>query len=269
MSADVTSYEDKTLDKVRAGIREADPFLDEQLLTDMIAGIQNQGILFRERQPEADVVHAHGTHGWHLHTADEHRRHQRPIDDEQGPYPVMGGHPAQLTDGFHTMEELYDHRRALTAALFAERADISWRSKAHHPDDSPMFEGGYFVVGIDLPFGATITYHYKLSHWDDFAGVPELPHAPKWDGATPADTVTRLLDWARDEPVPAAMTAPAADLIGKMGLNRSGEITPLPGDLSCGYINGFMRELGDSARTQCCLPSGGHDVHVNIYGVEI
>lgn len=99
-----------------------------------------------------------------------------------------------ISDGYHTFGELYDHRRALTAAL--AQALPSWRSKAHHPDDSPMFEGGYFIVGIDLPGAGTITYHYKLSHWDDFAGVDELAHAPKWDGAAPADTVTRLLGWA-------------------------------------------------------------------------
>jgi hypothetical protein len=104
----------------------------------------------------------------------------------------------KISDGFHTMAELYDHRRALTAVLAAAAttADDSWRSKRHHPDDSPMFEGGYFIVGINLPTGP-ITYHYKMKHWDDFAAVPELPHAPKWDGATPGDSVTRLLDTAR------------------------------------------------------------------------
>lgn len=103
----------------------------------------------------------------------------------------------EVSDGYHTFGELYDHRRALTAVLAGAAADGgSWRSKAHHPDDSPMFEGGYFIVGINLPTG-TITYHYKLTHWDDFATVPELVHAPKWDGATPADTVTRCLELAR------------------------------------------------------------------------
>jgi hypothetical protein len=112
----------------------------------------------------------------------------------------------ELSDGYHTFGELYDHRRALTAALAACAALVpspgnpthkpaAWRSKAHHPDDSPMFEGGYFIVGIELDTG-TITYHYKLTHWDDFAAVPELEHANKWDGATPGDTVTRLLDLA-------------------------------------------------------------------------
>lgn len=107
----------------------------------------------------------------------------------------------EVSDGYHTFGELYDHRRALTAVLamaFAQAAgaDGAWRSKAHHPEDSPMFEGGYFIIGINLPTGV-ITYHYKLSHWDDFEAVPELEHAPKWDGAAPAATVDRLLELAR------------------------------------------------------------------------
>lgn len=101
------------------------------------------------------------------------------------------------SDGYHTFDELYDHRRALTAVLAsaAAVAGDSWRSKAHHPDDDPMFDG-YFIVGVVLPT-CTITYHYELTHWDDFAAVPELDHAPKWDGASPADSVTRMLDLAR------------------------------------------------------------------------
>lgn len=99
-----------------------------------------------------------------------------------------------ISDGHHTFGELYDHRRALTAALTTAYPDKSWRSRAHHPDDNPMFDGGYFVVGMNLPTGQ-ISYHYKLTHWDDFDGVPELPHAPKYDGHTPQDTVDRLLEW--------------------------------------------------------------------------
>jgi hypothetical protein len=104
----------------------------------------------------------------------------------------------EISDGYHTFGELYDHRRALTALLAAAAAteNDSWRSKAHHPDDDPMFEGGYFIVGIELPTG-TITYHYKLAHWDDFASVPELEHAPKWDGHTPADVVERMFATVR------------------------------------------------------------------------
>lgn len=101
----------------------------------------------------------------------------------------------EVSDGYHTMGELYDHRRALTRALALSLEDAAWRSKAHHPDDDPMFEG-YFIIGMDLPGVGTVTYHYKVKHWDEFEGVPVLAHAPKWDGAPPAASVERLLGWA-------------------------------------------------------------------------
>jgi len=112
---------------------------------------------------------------------------------------IMMSKMDDVSDGYHTFGELYDHRRALTAVLAAAAADAgdSWRSKVHHPDDDePMFDG-HFVVGIELPTG-TIRYHYGLSHWDDFAAVPELEHAPRWDGAGPAETLARCFELARE-----------------------------------------------------------------------
>lgn len=100
-----------------------------------------------------------------------------------------------ISDGYHTFGELYDHRRALTAAFLASLSALSWKSKQHHPEDSPMFEGGYFIVGINLPNGQ-LSYHYKLEHWDDFSKIEEIPFAPKWDGHTPELTIQRLLEWA-------------------------------------------------------------------------
>ncbi|HEU5110548.1 MAG TPA: hypothetical protein VFT95_18565 [Micromonosporaceae bacterium] len=108
-----------------------------------------------------------------------------------------------VSDGYHTFGELYDHRRALTAALSRGLRYESWRSKAHHPGGDPIFDG-YFIVGINLPIVGPITYHYKLKYWDDFAHVVELDHAPLWDGALPSETVDRLFAWSRlpDGPTP-------------------------------------------------------------------
>jgi hypothetical protein len=108
--------------------------------------------------------------------------------------PSDGIRTSEIWDGYHTFGELYDHRRALTAALM-KVMPASWRSKNHHPEDDMMFDG-YFIVGMNLPTGK-ITYHYKLKHWRDFSHVDELRHAPKWDGATPNDTVTRLMAWIK------------------------------------------------------------------------
>jgi hypothetical protein len=101
----------------------------------------------------------------------------------------------EISDGYHTFSELYDHRRALTAALASALGDHAWRSKAHHPEGAPIYPG-YFIVGINLTSKSVITYHYKLADWEDFSGVQELEHAPRWDGYGPEYTVTRLLSWA-------------------------------------------------------------------------
>lgn len=112
-----------------------------------------------------------------------------------------------VSDGHHTFGDLYDHRRALTRALalaIVKGADgvgwrswreiNAWRSKRHHPENGPMFEG-YFVIGFNLGTTGQVSYHYKLEHWDEFEGVPALEYAPRWDGHTPEDTVARLLAW--------------------------------------------------------------------------
>lgn len=113
------------------------------------------------------------------------------------------GKPADgdTSDGYHTFNELYDHRMALTAAWFTSiqrwapgRFPEPWRSKAHHPDDSPIY-GGYFIVGVELD-GESVTYHYALEHWDLFSTCATLEHAPKYDGHTPADTVQTMKRWA-------------------------------------------------------------------------
>ncbi len=123
----------------------------------------------------------------------------REVSQALMPHPEATG---ETSDGYHTFNELYDHRRALTAALLAVVTkqlipDMKvWRSRKHHPLDSECY-AGYFIVGLELPTGYTITYHYADQYWDDFQHVPEVEHAPRWDGAPPAATVTRLVDYAR------------------------------------------------------------------------
>jgi len=100
--------------------------------------------------------------------------------------------PGDTSDGYHTFDELYEHRLSLTAviATIAAIDGDSWRSKRHHPADGPMFDG-YFIVGIDLP-GGQVSYHHPLKDWDRFAEVPVLEHAPRWDGHTSDDAQDRL-----------------------------------------------------------------------------
>jgi hypothetical protein len=104
-----------------------------------------------------------------------------------------------MYDGIHTFGQLYDHRNALTAALYAcvpregvGRRPGRWKARLH--DDGTMLPG-YFLVGIELPQGV-VTYHVPEDLWDAFGG-PALSVAPKWDGHSPDDVVARLLGCAR------------------------------------------------------------------------
>lgn len=97
-------------------------------------------------------------------------------------------------DGYHTFEELYDHRIALFAALsnfmlHNPESEMSlWKSKLH--SDGTMFDG-WFVAGIGVFKGEQITYHIPLKDWDLFK-CDELGHAPEWDGHSPDEALRRL-----------------------------------------------------------------------------
>lgn len=108
-----------------------------------------------------------------------------------------------VSDGYHTFDELYAHRHALFAALCRTLSHRAWRAKAHH--DGEAFEG-YFIAGIDLALGGadkTVTYHLPLSDWDLLDAVDTtLDRAPEWDGHTPSDVVDRLREWASGAQAP-------------------------------------------------------------------
>lgn len=100
-----------------------------------------------------------------------------------------GEHVGSLSDGYHSFDDLYDHRMVLTAALF-RNVPFTWKSKIH--EDGTMFDGD-FIVGVTTPDGFA-TYHYGLEHWDKFR-LPELPHAPVFDGHTPEQAMARILKY--------------------------------------------------------------------------
>lgn len=103
-------------------------------------------------------------------------------------------------DGYHTFDELYDHRLTLFIALCKQIQNQPynddsrfwvWRSK-NHSDGELAFGGEWFVLGIAKKQGEQITYHLPLSRWEETSFAETLDRAPEWDGHTSDDVLQRL-----------------------------------------------------------------------------
>lgn len=102
-----------------------------------------------------------------------------------------------LSDGYHTFNELYHHRAILFSVICNTFPDKAWKSKLH--DTGDMFEG-MFIVGIETPEGQA-TYHYDLEPYWDIFKVKELDKAPTWDGHTPEEAINRISKLANKQAV--------------------------------------------------------------------
>jgi hypothetical protein len=101
---------------------------------------------------------------------------------------------SDVSDGYHTFDELYKHRNVLFCVLLSVLTSENyklpcWKSKKHA--DGTMFEGdsGWFIAGI----GDSITYHMPITPYWDLLDVEELETAPKWNGHTPNDVLENLV----------------------------------------------------------------------------
>ncbi len=96
-----------------------------------------------------------------------------------------------ISDGYHTFNELYHHRAVLFANL-CNMSETSWKSKKHN--DGTMYDD-MFIAGIDTPDGPA-TYHFDIDPYWDLFRCEELEFAPEWDGHTPDQAVERLMHLA-------------------------------------------------------------------------
>lgn len=122
---------------------------------------------------------------------------------------IDGFNENELSDGYHTFNELYEFRKMYNAALFNEWAlsknnlqhdstkfgakhcvHKSWR----HYDGEECFPNSkhrWFIVSAMLPTGL-ISNHYKEKDWDLFK-VPEVEKALfPFDGHTEKDVLERI-----------------------------------------------------------------------------
>lgn len=111
----------------------------------------------------------------------------------------------QISDGYHTFDELYDHRCLLFLAFQEAELRIReisghdlgcWKSKKHA--DGSEWEG-WFISGLILKIMQSelvITYHIPMKYWD-LCEAPEQELAPEWDGHTSEDVIERLKAWLK------------------------------------------------------------------------
>jgi len=89
----------------------------------------------------------------------------------------------KISDGYHSFEELYEHRTYLFSVICRSYLDKSWIAFKH--EDGTMFNE-MFIAGFSTPTG-DYTYHCEKKYLPFFEGVKELEFAPKYDGHTPDD----------------------------------------------------------------------------------
>lgn len=101
----------------------------------------------------------------------------------------------ETSDGYHTFNELYEHRAILYIRLcrllvFEWGFDV-WRSKLH--SDGSSYEG-WFIMGIFSKKGDQISYHLPIDKWEMTRFAKTLDQAPEFDGHTPSDVLKRLAE---------------------------------------------------------------------------
>ena len=101
----------------------------------------------------------------------------------------------EVSDGYHTFNELYEYRMLYNALLFNEWSKQglhdTHKSRRHSDGEEP-FGGGWFVVVAETPAGQ-ITNHYENKDWSKFNIIPTAK-ANLWDGASPQEVSKRLAE---------------------------------------------------------------------------
>ena len=102
----------------------------------------------------------------------------------------------EISDGWHTFDDLYEFRKVYNALLFNEWAHQDMykvhKSRKHNDGEYPFGNPKWFIVSALLPGGKLISNHYHIDDWDLF-NIDEVPQALFcYDGYTSADVLNRL-----------------------------------------------------------------------------
>jgi len=98
-----------------------------------------------------------------------------------------------VSDGYHTFSELYDHRNILFANVVLAHHDKAFKTwKNQNGESSP----GWFILGVNTVYGQ-ISYHLPERYWD-IVNVRVIQHNADYDGHSSDDVALRLLKMVTD-----------------------------------------------------------------------
>lgn len=95
---------------------------------------------------------------------------------------------SQLSDGYHTFAELYEHRHTLWAALLYAYAPLAFKTRRNQDGEEWP---GWFIAGMNTPMGQ-LSYHMPAEWWDRLPNIRELERNDKYDGHTSTDVLRRI-----------------------------------------------------------------------------
>lgn len=142
------------------------------------------------------------TDGWVDHPHKVTSVEAATVDEEADP--VDKG---EISDGFHTFNELYAHRVRLFSTLMRAFAENAWWSFCH--SDGEQYEG-WILAGIDTPAG-TVTYHLPESEIEYLPVGTEIEFGKEWDGHTANDVLERLISLTPQRFILPQPAAPKSD----------------------------------------------------------
>ncbi|MGJ0636850.1 hypothetical protein [Xenorhabdus bovienii] len=136
---------------------------------------------------EADELEAHLVEGWVDHPSKIIVENVGSESDKD-----MG----EVSDGYHTFNELYAHRVRLFSTLMHAHKESAWWSRTH--SDGVIWDG-WILAGIETLVG-NITYHLPESEIQNLPEGTELDTGKEWDGHTADDVLERMLSLKLPKP---------------------------------------------------------------------
>lgn len=99
----------------------------------------------------------------------------------------------EISDGYHTFDELYKQRNNLWIALcrIAHNKGLPvWRTIIH--SDGTFSSRGWFVLVIDKERGEQMSYHMPMDMWTETDFAETLNRGYEYDGHTAEDVLNRI-----------------------------------------------------------------------------